>query len=270
MDAKSEVVRLERIVDSDFRMRLELESPAMRELVASVRRDGVIVPVILERVGDGFRVVAGHRRCAAAREADLGCVPAQVVDAGTVDSWSIAFAENLFRKDLSPIEEACAVVDCLEDGDRTIEQVGSMIGRSAQWVKERIVIASWPDDLQGAVHRGLISASAGWNLAQISDEAQRQTLIAYAAENGATARTTAAWLQAWRSSAGSVDPECVDASERAPGPPPLEPYLPCLLCERKMKMIDLRYQPICPECTPMLIELGRELRSREVPAGPGG
>lgn len=269
MQAKSEVVRLERINDDAYRMRLELEGESMRELVASIRRDGVIVPVVLERTEDGFNVVAGHRRVAAARVAGLGHIPAQVVESGSENVWAIAFAENLFRQDLSPIEEAASVVDLMDKGGKTAEEVVSIVGRSVRWVRERVVIASWPGDIAAAVHGGVISCSAAWNLAEISDDGPRSTLLAYAIENGATARTTAAWLAAWRSSGDTVEPETVEVPAGAPPVAPIEPYAPCLLCDRKLKMIDLRYQPICAECTPTLIDLGRELRARAGGEGPG-
>src|SRR5205814_2856428 len=89
----------------------------MSELVASVKRHGIITPLTLAADGDGFTIIAGERRYRAAKAAKLTQVPAQVREADG-EALTLAVAENVIRADLTPIEEAEAYRRLLaEHGD---------------------------------------------------------------------------------------------------------------------------------------------------------
>ncbi len=88
--------------------RSEFADEQMAELVASIKRHGIITPLMLAPDGeDGFTIIAGERRYRAAKAAKLRQVPAQVRDADG-EALTLAVAENVIRADLSPIEEARA------------------------------------------------------------------------------------------------------------------------------------------------------------------
>lgn len=259
MAKKLMMVKTEQVDDSDNKMREDRLDDTFDELVSSIRRDGVLVPILLYGYGESFRVVAGHRRFRAATEIGLVEIPAYVDEDTTATGWSASFAENLFRRDLSPIELAAAIKDCVESEDFDVERIARMLGRSAAWVCGMITVASWPNELQEAVHHGGISLAAARNLALVEDPVHREMLVNYAVANGVTARITAAWLQAWvvgrtMASPGEVEP--VPAGEKAPV---IEPYTPCIICGRQQKMIELRYLPICNLCTDTVMDLSRNL-----------
>ncbi|MHC4175651.1 MAG: ParB/RepB/Spo0J family partition protein, partial [Planctomycetota bacterium] len=112
----------------------------------------------------------------------------------------IALAENLFRRDLSPVEMAVAVVALIKEGGMDHEQVASICHRATAWVREQEEIVGWPSDVQKAVHDGWLSVSAPSNLALVDNDVYRRFLLSEAKETGATARATAEWFYAWRSS----------------------------------------------------------------------
>ena len=245
-------------------MRQGVDEESFGELLASIKKDGVLVPVLLRSCGSGYEVVAGHRRVAAAKRAGLSEVPAQVIDGEGVAGWGGAFAENMFRAGLTAVEEAAGIVDWMADGGGDIDAVARALGRSRAWVEDRVAMLDWPADVLGAVHAGVLSVAAGRNLAGISDEGHRVMLVNYAGENGATARVTAAWRQAWEAGRMCEDPGAVEVAPGGPAVPAVEPYTPCVVCGNQELMRSMRYLPICGTCQPAVVQaaavLGREGR----------
>jgi ParB/RepB/Spo0J family partition protein len=130
-----------------FNPRSDFAEEQMDELVASVKRHGIITPLTLAPDGDGgFTIVAGERRYRAAKAAKLREVPAQVREADG-DALSVAIAENVIRADLNPLEEARAyrrLVD--EHGDAG--KVAKLVGKREKLISERLDLLRLPDESQ--------------------------------------------------------------------------------------------------------------------------
>ena len=208
LKTKEFTIELEGIDAGENPLRLEGENKGIAELTESISRIGLINPLVVAPGADGYRyrLIAGHRRFAACRRAGLKEVQVRIIEGEQREICEIALAENLFRKDLSPVEMAVAVVALIREGGMAREQVASICHRPSAWVREQEEIVSWPADVQNAVHNGWLSVSAASNLALVHDDAHRRFLLNQAKQKGATARATAAWLQAWLS---SVSPQPV-------------------------------------------------------------
>jgi ParB family chromosome partitioning protein len=180
-------------------LRLEGKNKGITELADSIKRIGLISPlVVAPGSNDGrYRLIAGHRRFAACRRAGLKKVQVRIIEGDQREICEIALAENLFRKDLSPVEMAVAVVALIKEGGMNREQVASICHRSCAWVREQEEIVNWPADVQKAIHDGWLSVSAASNIVLVPDDAHRRFLLGQAKEKGAGARTTAAWLHAY-------------------------------------------------------------------------
>src|SRR5947208_15621207 len=119
-----------------FNPRSDFGDEQMAELVASVKRHGIITPLTLATDGDGFVIVAGERRYRAAQAAKLTEVPAQVRDADG-EALTLAVAENVIRADLTPVEEAEAYRRLIEEhGDAA--KVATLVGRSERLIGEAV------------------------------------------------------------------------------------------------------------------------------------
>jgi ParB/RepB/Spo0J family partition protein len=133
-----------------FNPRTEFADDRMVELVESVKRHGIITPLMLAPDGDGcFVVVAGERRLRAAKAAKLKEVPAQVREADG-ETLTLAVAENVIRADLTPVEEGEAyrrLVD--EHGDTAA--VAKLVGRSEKLIGERLELLRLPDEARALV-----------------------------------------------------------------------------------------------------------------------
>lgn len=201
LKTKEFTVDIGKIYAGENPLRLEGENKGIVELAESISRIGLINPLVVVPENGRYSLIAGHRRFAACRRAGLKEVQIRIIEGERQEVCEIALAENLFRKDLSPVEMAVAVVALIKEGGMDREQVANICHRSTAWVQEQEEIVSWPPDVQHAIHEGRLSVSAASNLALIEDDAHRSFLLREAKKSGATARTTAVWLHDWRSSA---------------------------------------------------------------------
>ena len=230
------------------RQRSEGEDEAISELAASIERIGVIVPLILQKKGDTLHLVSGHRRILAAVRVGLSDLPCIVQDSDQVRATETAFAENFFRRDLSAVEQAAAIRECIDEGTMSIEELAKGLHRSTQWIRAQASMTTWPPEILQAIHLKQISVSAASNLALITDPQYRGFLLHNAIENGATARATAAWLQSWQL---SRPPEEALSTAPVDGVIPavaVIPQAPCLFCANVYRTDGLNYMPVCPRC----------------------
>ena len=148
-------VPLERIRPNPQQPRTRFDTEGIAELAASIRRYGVLQPIVVSREGDGYELVAGHRRVLAARLADRTTIPA-VVREDVRDRLELALVENLQRTDLNAIETARAYKLLMETYDLTQEQVAERVGKSRSQVANMLRTLTAPQALQDAVLEGKI------------------------------------------------------------------------------------------------------------------
>jgi len=241
-------IPINKIEVGPHRQRSEGEDDELVELTASIRRLGVLVPLIVVRKGDTFLLVAGHRRIAAAAAAGVTEVPAIVRESDEAEAAEVSFAENLFRLDLSPVEQAAAIRGCIDNKTMTIEELSHALHKSEQWICDQAKMTTWPDEVLAAIHYKHISVSAARNLAAISDPQYRNYLLHNAVENGVTARVTAAWLQAYQL---SRPPEEALTASPVEGPVPAAAVVPqanCMFCLNMFRCDALNYMGVCGTC----------------------
>ncbi|GAH70738.1 unnamed protein product [marine sediment metagenome] len=153
-----ESIPINTIEVGQHRQRSEGEDEEIQELAASIKRVGVLEPIIVRRLGDSILLVAGHRRIAAAQAAGLAEIPAIVRESNQAEAAEISFAENFFRRDLSPVEQAMAIRGCIDDKIMTIEELAKGLHKKERWVCEQAQMTTWPDEVLQA-----ITSSSTWS-----------------------------------------------------------------------------------------------------------
>ena len=148
-------IPLERVRPNRQQPRTSFDPDGLSELAASIKRHGVLQPIVVSRSGDGYELVAGHRRVLAARLAGKTTIPAVVRDEVT-DRLELALIENLQRTDLNAIEAARAYKLLMETYDLTQEQLAERLGKSRSAVANTLRTLSAPQPLQDAVLEGKI------------------------------------------------------------------------------------------------------------------
>jgi len=254
---KIEEIPIEKIEAGEHELRVEVENETLFSLAASIRRIGVLVPLVCRRDAGRIFLVAGHRRLAAAKSVGLDKVPVIMGEFDAAQTCEVSLAENLFRQDLTAVEVAAGVKDIIDQGIMDVPALAAALHYSEHWVARQIAILDWPADVLEVIHESDLSVAAASNLALVADEGYRAFLLRNAVEQGATARTTAAWLQAWRSMQPpeeAIKAEPVPAGQR---PMPMVPQAPCLACGEVFRTDELSHIPICAGCIQAIRNAGR-------------
>jgi len=149
-------IPLEKVVPNPQQPRAQFDRAGIDELAASITRHGVLQPIVVSRKGDGYELVAGHRRVLAARAAGKTTIPA-VIREDVTDRLELALVENLQRTDLNAIETARAYKLLMETYGLTQEKLAERVGKSRSQVANMLRALTAPQALQDAVLEGKIS-----------------------------------------------------------------------------------------------------------------
>lgn len=129
---------------------------AVEELSESIRRDGLLSPIVVTKEGDNFRVIAGERRFHAVTRLGWKDVECRIISREQRDYFRIALIENLQRENLNAEEEAEALIKLKKQEDLSDQELAKLVGKSRNYVTEILSIASLPADyLEECRRRGL-------------------------------------------------------------------------------------------------------------------
>jgi len=147
-DAGVENVAVDRIQRGKYQPRRSFPEATLRELADSLRAQGMVQPVVVRPVGDGFELVAGERRWRAAQLAGLHEIPAVVRDLDDRASAAIGLIENVQREELNALEEAEALARLTGEFELTHQEVAEAVGRSRVAVSNLLRLLDLHDDLK--------------------------------------------------------------------------------------------------------------------------
>ncbi|HPU00560.1 MAG: ParB/RepB/Spo0J family partition protein [Firmicutes bacterium] len=182
-------IPLKEIKPNPFQPRVNFDSAKMEELMNSIREHGVVQAVVVSPAPEGgYYVVAGERRCRAARMAGLTTIPALVREFKEKEMLEIALIENLQREDLNPIEEAAAYRRLMEEFNFTQEELGKRLGKSRSAIANTVRLLSLPPKVQKALISGELSPGQARPLLALPDPAAQEALARRIIEGKLTAR----------------------------------------------------------------------------------
>ncbi len=163
-------LEVSRLSPNPFQPRRQVDGPEFEELVSSIRRHGVLQPVIVRPAAGGYEIVAGERRWRAAGEAGLSRIPVVVREITDREMLELALIENLRREDLNPIERATAYHRLVEEFHMTQEQVSEVVGGSRPAVANTLRLLDLPGEVQAAISQGRLSEGHGRALLMVQDQ----------------------------------------------------------------------------------------------------
>lgn len=139
--------------------RSEFDEQSLEELAASIRAQGILQPILVRPLaGDEYEIVAGERRHRAAQRAGLEDVPVIVRELSDAESLEIALIENVQRDDLSPLEEARAYQQLIDDFAHTQDEIAERVGKSRPAVANALRLLRLPDTVKHELSRGRLTA----------------------------------------------------------------------------------------------------------------
>ena len=173
--------------------RATLDEAGLDELAESIRRVGVINPLVVMEVDGGYEVVAGHRRLLAGRRAGLVALPCLVRSSRDANPTALKLHENLYRQELTPVEEAAFFAELLPGCDNDTDKLCQLVKQSRNYVEGRLLLLSGDPEVLAAVAQREISLGVGEELNKIQRESDRHWYLKWARETGATRATVRQW-----------------------------------------------------------------------------
>ncbi len=162
-------INLNDLRSNPYQPRRTFDQEKLQELADSIREFGVVEPVIVKKSIHGYEIVAGERRCKAARIAGLETVPALIKEFSDEDMMQIALLENIQREDLSAIEEAEAYANLVSKLGISQEELARRVGKSRSYVTNMIGLLNLPYEVKQFILNGYISMGHARVLSKLED-----------------------------------------------------------------------------------------------------
>jgi len=191
-------VPLAHLETNPFQPRKHFNQAALEELASTIREHGILTPVVVRRVADGFQVIAGERRIRAARLAGLTHVPTIVRDASDSQALQMALVENLQREDLNPLEAAEAYQKLVEEFGLTQEELAGRLGRDRSSVANSLRLLRLPKRIRDDVAEGTLSEGHARALLGLEKAADQLKARDEVMKRGLTVRATEALVRRLR------------------------------------------------------------------------
>lgn len=170
-------LNLKDILPNRFQPRLHFDEQKLEDLADSIRRYGVIQPIVVRQIGNKYEIIAGERRFKASKLADKETIPAIILNLSDRDSEEIALLENIQREDLTPIEEAVSYKRILDIGYITQEKLAKQLGKSQSSIANKIRLLNLADAVQDALLHGKISERHARSLLRLHDNKSQEDLL---------------------------------------------------------------------------------------------
>lgn len=187
---KEEVVEIEvdKISPNPFQPRRHFDEQALNELADSIRINGVLQPVIVKKVSNGYLLVAGERRCRATKIAGFSTVPAIIRDYNNQYLAELALLENIQREDLTIVEEAEAYQNAIQSLNLTHLELAQKIGKSRSYVSNALGILTLPTEVLNEINQGNISMGHARSLSKLKDVSRIKKIAIMIIEEHLTVR----------------------------------------------------------------------------------
>ncbi len=194
-----QMIAVDQIKPSRQQVRSRFDAEPLGELAESIRLHGVLQPLLVRPLGDGYELIAGERRWRAARLAGLRTVPAVVRgDAGSDEQLVLGLIENLQRTDLDPVEAARGLRRLIEEFGLTHDEVAQRLGKHRVSVTQSLRLLAGCAAVQSAVGSGVITAGHARALIALEGQQAQEHGLKVVIAKHLSVRQTENWVRTYR------------------------------------------------------------------------
>ena len=173
-----------------FQPRKNFDKEKMEELKESIKKHGIIQPIVVRKMANGYEMVAGERRLKAAKEIGLKKIPAIIKTFNNEKSLEIALVENIQREDLNPVEQANAFKRLIDEFNLTQQELAEATGKSRALVANTIRLLKLNPEIQKNISEGKVSFGHAKLLLSIEDEEVQRAVCDRIIANDLSVRDT--------------------------------------------------------------------------------
>jgi ParB family chromosome partitioning protein len=160
---------------SPYQPRRHFDEQALAELAASIKRYGVIQPLVVTPAVNGmYTLIAGERRWRASKIAGLATIPAIIRTSAELEQLELALIENVQRVDLSPLEQAVSIERLHEQFSQSYELIATRLGKAPSTINNTVRLLRLPADAQAALIAGTISEGHARSILALKSDAEQQ------------------------------------------------------------------------------------------------
>lgn len=206
IDPKETVVQLplSQLRANPYQPRHEFDMTALKELQASIEKNGVFQPIIVRPSIQGYEIIAGERRVRASELANQTTIPAIVRQVDEAEMMEVAVLENLQRENLNPIEEAQAYEALIQKLHLTQAQVSQRLGKSRPYIANYLRLLTLPNSVKQLLQTKTLTMGQARTLLALKDKNKIAGVAKQAVKEGLTVRQL----------------EALVAKDNQQGPPP--------------------------------------------------
>lgn len=159
--------------------RRDFDRVTISELAISIKRYGILQPIVVTEIDGQHVIVAGERRYHAAKEAGLTHIPALVRTTQELERLEIGLIENMQRVDLSPLEQAISIARLNEQFNISQQEIAQRLGKANSTIVNIVRLLQLPDFAKEALSNGTISEGHARSVLALKDEAKQRELVDY-------------------------------------------------------------------------------------------
>ena len=190
VDGELRQIPLDQMQRGKYQPRRDMKEEALKELADSIKKQGVVQPIVVRPLGERrFEIIAGERRWRAAQMAGLETVPAVVRDVPDRTAIAMALIENIQRADLNPLEEAEAMQRLIAEFSVTHQEAAEAVGRSRAAVSNLLRLLELSREVQDLVRQGALEMGHARALLALKGPAQTEA-ARRVVDRGLTVRDT--------------------------------------------------------------------------------
>lgn len=256
-------VNMLEILEPENPSRFAMDRNSLEELADSMKKLGLLQPILLRSENGLYRIEAGHRRFLSAQILGWKSIDAIIQEPTDDDALHLERAhENLIRADLNPVEESKIVWDLVYEDGRGVERTAKLLCKTVSWIETRLEIAKFPDDLKDALSKNEIKVAVAKELNRVKNMETRMRLTKSAVEYGASAAVVRQWCSDSQVGIFLENQEVAGAVGDMIAIERTQVNMPCRICDCSQRIDILRHIWICPDCMGAMRELAQETQKQ--------
>lgn len=181
-------IDIQLIITNPDQPRKDFDPVALQELANSIKEKGILQPILVEKTGDKYLIIAGERRYRAALMAHLTQVPIIIGHFSKQEKLEIALIENIQRKDLTPIEEALAYEALMRNSNINQDELAKKVGKNRSTIANSLRLLKLNDLMKEAVSRGTLTAGHARAILSVDSKENQQKLFEVIEKKGLSVR----------------------------------------------------------------------------------
>ena len=186
---------IEELQPNRYQPRKNFNDGTQKQLVASIKSTGIIQPIVVRKIDNGYEIIAGERRWRAAQAGGLKDVPIVIREATDMQAAEMSLIENIQREELNPLEEATAYVTLIETFKLSQEEISSRAGKDRSTIANTIRLLKLPTKVKAALVEKKISAGHARCLLACSSTEEQITALALILKKDLNVRETERLIQ---------------------------------------------------------------------------